>query len=116
METSQTEAKIYFDNLVVQIQQELPNTLPGNMMGSPALTTQSKVFCFFSKKHTMVFKLGDIDSQTIHFQHHPHPIAEFSPFKIKGPLKGWWEVPFVEKDLWKPLAKQAFENLTKTLS
>ena len=109
------EARTYFDQMVTQLQQELPKVKSGNMMRSPALTTQDKVFCFFSKKSTMVFKLGAIDPNTIRFEQHPTPIAEFNPFKTKGPLRGWWEVPFIEKDLWKPLAKQAFDHLTQTL-
>ncbi|OJJ15771.1 hypothetical protein BKI52_36220 [marine bacterium AO1-C] len=109
------EARVYFEQLVAQLQEELPEVLPGNMMRSPALTTQGNVFCFLSKKNTMVFKLGKIERHTIRFEHHPQLIAEFNPFKTKGPLRGWWEVPFVEKDLWKPLAKQAFNHLNQTL-
>lgn len=115
MEEKPMEARTYFDTLIVQLQEELANTCLGNMMSSPALTTHDKVFCFFSKKQTMVFKLGAIDPHSIPFETQGSIITEFNPFNTKGPLRGWWEVPYAEKALWKPLAKQSYNFLNQNL-
>lgn len=82
-----------------------PHVEVGNMMGSPAITQNGKVFAFLSKKFLMVFKLGkEFDPETQDFE-----IQPFNPFKKKGPLAGWYEVPFSEKHLWKSLATEALE-------
>ncbi len=77
----------------------------GNMMGSPSITQNGKVFAFLSKKYLMVFRLGkDFDPTSQDFE-----IRPFNPFKKKGPLAGWFEVPYSEHIHWKPLTKEAQE-------
>lgn len=77
----------------------------GNMMGSPAITQNGKVFAFLSKKLLMVFRLGkEFDSETQDFE-----IRPFNPFKKKGPLAGWFEVPYSNHQHWKSLTSEALE-------
>ncbi|AWX44570.1 hypothetical protein HME9304_01573 [Flagellimonas maritima] len=75
----------------------------GKMMSSPAIHYNNKVFAFFSRKHKMVFKLGKhfkVDQINVE-------LREFNPFKNKGPLSGWYEVDFAEKEAWEELAELA---------
>lgn len=75
----------------------------GKMMSSPAITCNGKVFAFLSRKYRMVFKLGKtFDPYSQHFV-----IKPFNPFVKKGPLPGWFEVPFSDASRWEPLAKEA---------
>lgn len=90
MDTNTAYAKI-----VEQFIQD-PVVEQGNMMSSPALTHRGKVFAFHSKKGNMVFKLehsGNLPDIDI-------PVAEFNPFKKKGPLRGWYEVQFEYHAHW----------------
>lgn len=60
----------------------------------------------------MVFKLGKgFDITTLDF-----PVEEFSPFKNKKPLTGWFEVDSTYSDWWPRLAQQAFTHLKSELS
>lgn len=93
----------YFEELRNSLCAQLENTAPGVMMRSPAVIYGDKVFCFLNRQHKMVFKLGDINPEDI-----GEEVAAFSPFKTKGPLRGWWEVPFSQKELWQPLALRAY--------
>ncbi|MEQ9308430.1 MAG: hypothetical protein RLN90_03185 [Balneolaceae bacterium] len=97
-------------HLFEEIREELVSTKTnievGNMMRSPAITINGIVFAFLSKKYLMVFKLGkDFDPHVQDFEIHP-----FNPFKKKGPLTGWFEVPFSEQHLWKDLTLQALNK------
>ena len=88
-----------------------PDIKAGKMMHSEAITYRDKVFAFFSGKKKMVFKLGkgfDPDSLGIE-------IEVFNPFKNRGPLNGWFEVPFDEKEQWEFLAKKALTLLKNEL-
>lgn len=77
----------------------------GNMMGSPAITQNGKVFAFLSKKFLMVFRLGNkFDPSIQDFE-----IWPFNPFKKKGPLTGWFEVPYSNHQHWKSLTNEALE-------
>ncbi len=86
-----------------------PDIAPGKMMSSDAITYQKKVFAFFSKNQNMVFKLGkDFDPETSEIE-----MWVFNPFKNRGPLNGWFEVPIAEKSHWEPLTERAL-NLLKS--
>lgn len=75
----------------------------GKMMSSEAITYRGKVFAFFSRKKKMVFKLGtDFDPYAYGIE-----IQIFNPFKKRGPLNGWFEVAFSEKEQWEPLTEKA---------
>ncbi|MBO0320952.1 hypothetical protein J0X14_01485 [Muricauda sp. CAU 1633] len=75
----------------------------GKMMSSEAIHYKNKVFVFFSRKKKMVFKLGKgYPMETIQV-----PLAEFNPFKNKGPLAGWYEVDFEHHDQWETLTQLA---------
>tara|TARA_R110000868_G_scaffold410693_5_gene699855 strand:- start:34560 stop:34874 length:315 start_codon:yes stop_codon:yes gene_type:complete len=98
------------EQLFEEIREELVSTKTnievGNMMRSPAITINGNVFAFLSKKYRMVFKLGkEFDPETQDFEIYP-----FNPFKKKGPLPGWFEVPFSEQHLWKDLTLEALNE------
>ena len=94
-----------FEEIRTELIENYPFVEAGNMMGSPAITQNGKVFAFLSKKFLMVFKLGkEFDPATQDFEIH-----SFNPFKKKGPLAGWFEVPYSNHQHWKPLTKEALE-------
>ena len=81
----------------------------GKMMSSPAIHYNKKVFAFFSSKDKMVFKLGKDyprDQMDVTFK-------EFSPFKNKKPLAGWYEVDYSYLPKWEPLAREALGLIVK---
>lgn len=78
----------------------------GKMMSSQAIHYKKKVFAFFSKKDKMVFKLG----QQPALEELQVELAEFNPFKNKGPLKGWYEADFQYHESWEKLANIALEK------
>ena len=76
-------------------------------MSSPAIHYKGKVFAFFSRKNKMVFKLGKsypIGSFTIE-------VLEFSPFKTKKALAGWYEVDYMYNEKWEILTRKALEHI-----
>lgn len=75
----------------------------GKMMSSPAIHFKKKVFAFLSRKNKMVFRLGK-DYPTHHLDAN---MQEFSPFKTKRPLTGWYEVGYCENGKWENLAEIA---------
>lgn len=75
----------------------------GKMMSSPAIHYKKKVFAFLSRKNKMVFKFGK-DYPIHHLDAH---MQEFSPFKTKKPLAGWYEVGFNENQKWEGLTEIA---------
>lgn len=76
----------------------------GKMMSSPALKYNGKVFTFYHDRK-MCFKLGDpsiLEDANL-------PVILLSPFKTKGPLKGWFWVDETNADNWSPLAQKALK-------
>lgn len=96
-----------FEDIREELVSQNPDIAKGKMMSSEAITYQDKVFAFFSKKKKMVFKLG----KAFDPDHVDMDIQVFNPFKNRGPLNGWFEVPYSEKEQWRPLAKQALDTL-----
>ena len=81
------------------------------MMSSEAITYNTKVFAFFSKKKKMVFKLGkEFDPDLFGID-----IAVFNPFKNRAPLNGWFEIPFTAKEQWIPFTQKALTFLKSEL-
>ncbi|MFY0598533.1 MAG: hypothetical protein JXR03_02600 [Cyclobacteriaceae bacterium] len=77
----------------------------GKMMSSDAILLGDKVFAFLSKKDKMVFKLGkNYDIREFDFE-----VSPFNPFKKKGPLAGWFEVPYQHFDRWESLTQLSLE-------
>ena len=78
---------------------------PGKMVSSDALTVNGKVFCFYwPGKESMVFKPGkSTDTER------PRMAGWewLNPFKNKGPMKAWYQVPFGGKKNWRLLADEA---------
>ncbi len=82
---------------------------PGKMMSSPAITYHGKVFAFLSKTGAMVFKFGkEFDPSDQSFE-----VTPFNPFKKKGALAGWFEVPCTEDHLWESLTQEALTLFKK---
>lgn len=99
------EAEILFNKILEALMSEFGGVKEGNMMRSRALTKEDKVFAFLSKKNHMVFKLG----KTYHTN--DDEIVEFNPFKNKGPLKGWFQVPAEKSYLWKEFSLLALKKV-----
>ncbi|MEM9325350.1 MAG: hypothetical protein AAGA85_06830 [Bacteroidota bacterium] len=78
----------------------------GQIMRSPAILYNEKVFAFFSRKRRMVFKLGE---------NYPleGDVRPFNPFKNKGPMKGWYEVDFSHLDRWQRFAEKALNRMSQ---
>ncbi len=85
------------------------NVTEGKMMSSPAIRCNNKVFAFFSRKKKMVFKLG----REFPRNEHNFELQEFSPFKTKKALSGWFEVDYEDHQNWKPLAQKALQLIKK---
>jgi len=95
------EEEFYY--LIKKFSHSHPEIQKGKMMSSPALVYRDKVFAFLSRKYRMVFKLGkDRDLSAYDFETVP-----FNPFKKKGPLSGWYEVPYSDFQHWEKLAQEA---------
>lgn len=82
----------------------------GNMMSSPGLKYNKKVFAFLHKGK-MGFRLGPNFDATKWGLKDAQPL---SPFKTKPPLKGWLMIDQKEMDFWEPLADMAL-TFTQTL-
>ncbi|MBV6646089.1 MAG: hypothetical protein KI790_11610 [Cyclobacteriaceae bacterium] len=101
------EEKELFELIGEQFSSTHQEVEPGKMMSSPALTFRGKVFCFISRKNRMVFKLGnDFDGQAFGVE-----LNEFNPFSSKGPLRGWYELSYDDKEQWEPLARKALQMM-----
>lgn len=98
------ELELFIDirNTFCETDQEVTE---GKMMSSPAIHYKNKVFAFFSRRNTMVFKLGK------NYPVHELDVAlnEFNPFKKKGSLPGWYEVKYTEHHKWPALTTKALE-------
>ncbi len=101
--------KELFEQISAALIQQDPQVAAGKMMSSPAINFEGKVFAFFSRKNHMVFKMGK--GYIPEFDE----ITPFNPFKKKGPLPGWFQIPFERKDLWSVYAEKAL-NLIKNES
>lgn len=95
----------YFNEIRDQLGLKNQLVHPGKMMSSEAVQYDGKVFAFFSRKKKMVFKLGkafDPDSAGIE-------INVFNPFKNRGPLNGWFEIPYSAKQHWIHFTEKALD-------
>lgn len=99
------------EELFVQIRKELcnqdKNISSGKMMHAEAIIYQGNVFAFFSKEKKMVFKLGkayDTSSDEVE-------LTPFNPFKNKGPLAGWFELPYTSHKEWLKMAKESLARI-----
>ncbi len=96
-----------FNGILKEITRDRPQVHLGNMMRSPALALENKVFAFYHQQ-SMVFKLD----QQAPFYKEKFPGADYlSPFKNRPPMKGWVVVPADYQHHWKSLAEEAHTNL-----
>ena len=101
--------KQFFESIRTKLCAVHRDVTEGKMMSSPAIHYQGKVFAFFSRKDKMVFKLEkNLDKENFEV-----PLIEFSPFKTKKPLAGWYEVGYEYCHEWENLTSKALE-LIKT--
>ncbi|WP_422082697.1 hypothetical protein [Ulvibacterium sp.] len=96
-----------FEEIRTRVCAKYADVTEGKMMSSPAIHYKKKVFAFLSRKNKMVFKFGK--DYPIH--HLDVQMQEFSPFKTKKPLTGWYEVDFDENQKWEDLTEIALELL-----
>jgi hypothetical protein len=84
----------------------------GKMMSAQGIKYKNKFFVFYYKKE-MVFRLGS------NFDPKQYNLKEcylFRPFKNKGPMKNWFQIPYSEKLRWEKLAKAALNVLKEESS
>ncbi|WP_299533757.1 hypothetical protein [Ulvibacterium sp.] len=94
-----------FEEIRTQVCARYADVTEGKMMRSPAIHYKKKVFAFLSRKNKMVFKFGkDYPIHRLDVQ-----MQEFSPFKTKKPLKGWYEVDFDKNQKWENLTEIALQ-------
>ena len=99
-----------FQLICLDLCQSEDGVCEGKMMSSAGLKYNNKVFAFYHKGE-MGFRMGP--------QFNPEQfglkfVKPLSPFKTKPPLKGWYMVEAIEKNLWKDLSAMALA-FTKTL-
>ena len=99
-----------FTNICGKLCNENTGVYEGKMMSSPGLKFNNKVFAFYHKS-TMGFRMGPLFDPIKYGLKFAKPL---SPFKTKPPLKGWYVIDVIEKDLWHELSEMALE-FTKTL-
>ena len=90
---------------------ENPDVTLGKMMSSPGILYKSKNFAFFHDDE-MTFKLGkefDIESTGV------CDWQWLQPFKNKGPMKAWYQIPHSESVHWEKLAKLAIEFIKEEI-
>ena len=98
-----------FEAIQERLCQEHQRVTQGKMMSSPAIHYQGKVFAFYSRKGTMVFKLGkSYPLETLKVS-----TAIFSPFKSKKPLSGWYEVSKEDSIHWPRMSELALSMAKK---
>lgn len=86
------------------------DVVEGNMMSSPGLKCNNKIFVFHHKED-MGFRLGPAFNADEFGLQTAKPL---SPFKTKPPLKGWFMVHDSERGQWERLTILALE-FTRTL-
>ena len=92
-----------FEAILEQLSAEHKQLSSGKMMSSPAIHYKGKVLAFFSRKETMVFKLGkDYPVETLKVR-----VEIFSPFKSKKPFSGWYEVSQKDSASWLSICELA---------
>jgi TfoX/Sxy family transcriptional regulator of competence genes len=97
----------HFYSIAENLASQHDDVVMGKMMSSPGILYKKKNFAFFNDDK-MVFKLGkeyDIES---------HGLSDWSwlqPFKNKGSMKAWYEIPDSEKARWEELANIALEKI-----
>ncbi len=96
-----------FNGILQEITRDYPHVHLGNMMRSPALALENKVFAFYHRQ-SMVFKL---DEHALFYKEKFSGAGYLSPFKNKPPMKGWVVVPADYQHHWKSLAVEAYTNL-----
>ena len=104
-----TQAEQCFREIYEEFPNRIAGAVQGKMMSSDALKVNDKVFCFYyEKEDAMCFKLGkDTDPERPELG----GASLLNPFKNKGPLKGWFVVPYTDKAIYESLAEEAFERV-----
>jgi hypothetical protein len=104
------DSETLFERLTERVVAANDDVVPGNMMSSPGLKCNDKVFAFYYEE-AMCFRLGKaFDAEGFGLK----TIRWLNPFKNKGPMKAWFIVGMEEHTLWEALAEEALA-FTRTL-
>src|SRR5713226_4897153 len=97
------ESESLFKAIAAKLSGENDLVSLGRMMSSPGMRYRGKVFAFFYGGQ-MAFRLGKGFDPTT-FEVRTYNLL--NPFKRKGPMAGWYQVPSAEGDKWEALARHA---------
>lgn len=96
-----------FENIKQKLISTEDGVHDGKMMRAPGIKYNGKVFSFFAKNGSMVFKLGkELNPETSKY-----PFIPFNPFKNKGPLAGWFELSADLQDQWEEIAYESLKHI-----
>ena len=98
----------YFHMIAEKLSKEYRLVKTGKMMSSPGISFKKKFFAFYYKKE-ITLKLGkDFVPKEYGIKNWKY----LNPFKKKGPMKNWYQLPYSEKKNWKKLSIQAMNFLS----
>ena len=90
----------YFHMIAENLSKEYRLVKIGKMMSSPGISYKKKFFAFYYKKE-ITLKLGkDFVPKEYGIKNWKY----LNPFKKKGPMKNWYQLPYSEKKNWKKLS------------
>ncbi len=98
-----------FNKISVKLSKEYRSVKIGKCMSAPGISYKKKFFAFYYKKE-ITLRLGK------DFVPKNHGIKKWkylNPFKNKGPMKNWFQLPYSEKKNWKKLTKQSMSFLVE---
>jgi len=98
-----------FNKISIKLSKEYRSVKIGKCMSAPGISYKKKFFAFYYKKE-ITLRLGK------DFVPKNHGIKKWkylNPFKKKGPMKNWYQLPYSEKKNWKKLTKQAMSFLVE---
>ena len=101
----------YFHIISEKFSKEYSKVKIGKMMSAPGISYNKKFFAFYYKQQ-IVLKLG---TDFVPKDYGIKKWAYLNPFKKKGPMKNWYQLPYSEKKNWKKLTKQAMSFLVEEL-
>jgi len=99
----------YFQRIAEKLSKEHRLVKIGKMMSAPGISYNKKFFAFYYKKE-IALRLGK------DFVPKVNGVKKWkylNPFKKKGPMKNWYQLPYSEKKNWKKLTKQAMSFLVE---
>lgn len=102
----------YFHIIAEKLSKEYRHAKIGKMMSAQGISYKKKFFAFYYKNEITLRLSKD-------FVPKDHGIKEWkylNPFKKKGRMKNWYQLPYSEKKNWKKLAVQAMNSLSEEIN